>query len=240
MVFGATTWSNEVSTNGQLSEDSCVRSSEGPFVAPFFLGWVSFHTTRTLEGKSTNQKSIAFSLILLFAHDNNNDKTFFCVRFSTNITHTLRAIHHQHGGNRRMLQRCLRVLCLLLASVALSKAFSASSLKQRELVSIVWRADTAEEETVAAPATTREAEDATTELKMSPVIQQIVDERRQYQVNLGKAMDVLRQDMQDILTKKPGTCESKLCEEIRSCKQQFHSHALFLIFFLVFRLQYLY
>jgi len=40
---------------------------------------------------------------------------------------------------------------------------------------------------------------------MPPVIQQIADERRQYQMNLGKAMDVLRRDMQDILTKQPGT-----------------------------------
>ena len=99
-----------------------------------------------------------------------------------------------------------RLLCLFLACAAVSHAFSASSVKQqrhqRERVAIVWRADdTAQEGTEA-------VEDATvtssSEPKMPPVIQQIADEQRQYQVNLGKAMDVLRRDMQDILTKKPG------------------------------------
>ena len=39
---------------------------------------------------------------------------------------------------------------------------------------------------------------------LPPVIQQIADERREFQMNLGKAMDVLRKDMPDILHKKPG------------------------------------
>ena len=41
-------------------------------------------------------------------------------------------------------------------------------------------------------------------LDLPPVIQQIVDERREFQVNLGKAMDTLRKDMPDIITKQPG------------------------------------
>jgi hypothetical protein len=39
---------------------------------------------------------------------------------------------------------------------------------------------------------------------LPPVIQSLVDERREYQLNLGRALDVLRTDMQDILSKTPG------------------------------------
>jgi hypothetical protein len=41
--------------------------------------------------------------------------------------------------------------------------------------------------------------------EMPPVIQQIADERREFQMNLGKAMDTLRKDMPEILRQKPGT-----------------------------------
>jgi hypothetical protein len=40
---------------------------------------------------------------------------------------------------------------------------------------------------------------------LPPVLQQIADERREFQLNLGRAMDTLRSDMPDILVKKPGT-----------------------------------
>jgi hypothetical protein len=40
---------------------------------------------------------------------------------------------------------------------------------------------------------------------LPPVIQTLVDERREYQLNLGRALDVLRTDMQDILSKTPGS-----------------------------------
>lgn len=39
---------------------------------------------------------------------------------------------------------------------------------------------------------------------LPPVIQQIVDERREFQLNLGKAMDTLKSDMPDILKRSPG------------------------------------
>ena len=42
-------------------------------------------------------------------------------------------------------------------------------------------------------------------LDLPPVIQQIVDERREFQVNLGKAMDTLRKDMPEIIKRQPGT-----------------------------------
>ena len=39
---------------------------------------------------------------------------------------------------------------------------------------------------------------------LPPVLQQITDERRNFQMNLGKAMDTLRKDMPYILKKSPG------------------------------------
>jgi hypothetical protein len=40
---------------------------------------------------------------------------------------------------------------------------------------------------------------------LPPVLQQITDERRNFQMNLGKAMDTLRKDYPYILKKTPGT-----------------------------------
>jgi hypothetical protein len=42
-------------------------------------------------------------------------------------------------------------------------------------------------------------------MDLPPVIQQIADERREFQLNLGKAMDTLRKDMPYILKRSPGT-----------------------------------
>ena len=39
---------------------------------------------------------------------------------------------------------------------------------------------------------------------LPPVIQSIADERAEFNMNLGKAMDTLRKDMPDILHRKPG------------------------------------
>lgn len=41
-------------------------------------------------------------------------------------------------------------------------------------------------------------------MDLPPVIQQIADERREFQMNLGKAMDTLRKDMPYILKRSPG------------------------------------
>lgn len=40
---------------------------------------------------------------------------------------------------------------------------------------------------------------------LPPVIQGIADERREFQMNLGKAMDTLRKDMPYMLKRAPGT-----------------------------------
>jgi len=45
---------------------------------------------------------------------------------------------------------------------------------------------------------------------LPPVIQQIADERQEFNVNLGKAMDTLRKDMPEILRSSPGTFSCKM------------------------------
>lgn len=50
------------------------------------------------------------------------------------------------------------------------------------------------------------AEDATStseKVDLPPVLQSIADERREFQLNLGKAMDVIRSDYEKILKSKP-------------------------------------
>ena len=41
---------------------------------------------------------------------------------------------------------------------------------------------------------------------LPPVIQQIADNRAEFQINLGRSMDTLRRDMPEILSRKPGSC----------------------------------
>lgn len=40
---------------------------------------------------------------------------------------------------------------------------------------------------------------------LSPFLQEIVDEHRELQMNVGKAMDVLKRDYPDFLRRRPGT-----------------------------------
>ena len=41
--------------------------------------------------------------------------------------------------------------------------------------------------------------------ELPPVLQNLVNERREYEMNLGKAMDTLRKDYPYMLQKLPGT-----------------------------------
>ena len=108
-----------------------------------------------------------------------------------------------------MLQRIIRLVCLFLPCLLMAQAFSATT-PQRRTVSVVWNVEESsstvkkdeQDESTLVPKTSSSNQGGS---NMPPVIQQIADERRQYQMNLGKAMDVLRKDMQDILTKRPGT-----------------------------------
>ena len=100
----------------------------------------------------------------------------------------------------------LSILLLLLASVPLDAfqftpapmakpAFAATNKKESS--SAVTKAEEGE-------ASTSETDEELETMSLSPVLQGIVDERREYQMNVGKAMDVLRHDMRDILTETPG------------------------------------
>lgn len=40
---------------------------------------------------------------------------------------------------------------------------------------------------------------------LSPFLQEMVDEQRELQMNVGKAMDVLKRDYPDFLRRRPGT-----------------------------------
>lgn len=48
--------------------------------------------------------------------------------------------------------------------------------------------------------------------ELPPVLKSMAEERREYQVKVGKAMDTLRTDMSSIFTKQPGAC---VC--VRAC-----------------------
>lgn len=43
---------------------------------------------------------------------------------------------------------------------------------------------------------------------LPPVIQEIVDERNEFRINLGRAMDVLKKDYPEILRRSLGTCRT--------------------------------
>ena len=51
---------------------------------------------------------------------------------------------------------------------------------------------------------TRESLQLEETIPLPPVIQSIADERLMYNMHVGKAMDTLRRDDQDILAKQPG------------------------------------
>lgn len=50
----------------------------------------------------------------------------------------------------------------------------------------------------------KSSESAGQKASLPPLIQQIADERAEFQINLGRAMDTLRRDMPEILSRTPG------------------------------------
>jgi hypothetical protein len=99
-----------------------------------------------------------------------------------------------------MMKTCL----LLLAAVpclAFQQTSPVSSVRRRRRrldTTFIRNAAAVEEPPVKEKASTITSE-------LPPVLQGIVDERAEFQMNLGKAMDTLRRDYPDILTKSPGT-----------------------------------
>jgi len=91
----------------------------------------------------------------------------------------------------------MKTCLLLLAAVpclAFQQASPVSSVRRR-------RQDVA---FVARQAAAIEEPPTRTTVELPPVLQDIVDERAEFQRNLGKAMDTLRKDYPEILRKAPG------------------------------------
>ena len=49
--------------------------------------------------------------------------------------------------------------------------------------------------------------------ELPPILQDIVDERNEFRLNLGRAMDVLKQDYPEILRKTPGMYQHVCCNQ---------------------------
>ena len=96
-------------------------------------------------------------------------------------------------------------LFLLLAAfpycLAFQQAVSSSVRQQRARTFVVTSAGSSSTAVEEKPPVIKQQ--STSELP--PVLQSIVDERAEFQMNLGKAMDTLRKDYPDILKKSPGT-----------------------------------
>jgi hypothetical protein len=82
--------------------------------------------------------------------------------------------------------------------LAFQQTSPVSSVQRRLDTTFIRKAAAVEEPPV------REKDLAVTS-ELPPVLRGIVDERAEFQMNLGKAMDTLRRDYPDILTKSPGT-----------------------------------
>jgi hypothetical protein len=92
--------------------------------------------------------------------------------------------------------------CLLLLAAVPCLAFQQTS----PVLSVQRRLDTTFIRKAAAVGEPPVKEkDLTITSELPPVLQSIVDERAEFQMNLGKAMDTLRRDYPDILSKSPGT-----------------------------------
>jgi hypothetical protein len=100
----------------------------------------------------------------------------------------------------------LAALLLLVPSYSVS-GFSVGTARRRNDVVFV----NSREATVVRPKRAKSSSSpssrvvASAELgNLPPVLQDIANDRMEFQRKLGKAMDTLRKDMQDILTKTPG------------------------------------
>jgi hypothetical protein len=127
--------------------------------------------------------------------------------------------HHPQKSprNRSITMARLRALALLSAHCAVAFDVRHSpSTRYRQKLSFLVQSEVPDEGSGAllkdesprslSPATHAVNDDAENQSDcLPPVIQSLVDERREYQLNLGRALDVLRTDMQDILSKTPGS-----------------------------------
>jgi hypothetical protein len=110
-----------------------------------------------------------------------------------------------------MMSRRLALSSLLLLPCLSVSGFQGHgvAVSRKRPVSFLQQASSVEKESILTESLSAELESPSSTgsnvVDLPPVLQQIADERREFQLNLGRAMDTLRSDMPDILTKKPGT-----------------------------------
>jgi hypothetical protein len=106
----------------------------------------------------------------------------------------------------RLSGSLLCIVCLHSAGVGAYQIPSSMARQHQRLVAVT-------EDSFVVPNVVFQAEDGTTTTKVTPlppVIQQIADERAEFQINLGRAMDTLRRDMPNILSHPPGTLPTQI------------------------------
>lgn len=87
------------------------------------------------------------------------------------------------------MKTCLLLLAAAAPCLAFQQTSTVSSVRRKRLDVLAASA------TIEEPPTTR---------NLPPVLQDIVNERAEFQRNLGKAMDTLRKDYPEILKSAPG------------------------------------
>lgn len=103
----------------------------------------------------------------------------------------------------------------LVLSFALVPCLLASGFQQVSTVGVHQRLDLKLRSTVTDEQRATSLRSESTDLP--PVLQGIVNERAEFQINLGRAMDTLRQDYQTILHRPPGKINAALgmlCESM--------------------------
>jgi hypothetical protein len=95
----------------------------------------------------------------------------------------------------------LLVSCLLVLSSTID-AFQVANERSSPMASTGITSSHHHDESTTTSATTKFPSIGT---NLPPVIQQIANERAEFQINLGRAMDTLRKDMPYILSRTPGT-----------------------------------
>jgi hypothetical protein len=108
----------------------------------------------------------------------------------------------------------LSYLYQLLASILLFITTDAFQISSTDLKAtggdLIWKQELSVRTRASESSNTRRRE-------LPPVIQQIADERAEFQINLGRAMDTLRRDMPDILSRTPGPLGIEFCSCCATC-----------------------
>jgi len=115
---------------------------------------------------------------------------------------------------RNNLRRVVSAIALGSCCVSFTNGFTPESRESRiwndrldiqlDVVQSSFIAETTRQKRPSIRVVDDDDDDEVDTVSLSPVLQQITDERKNFQVNLGKAMDTLRKDMPYILKETPG------------------------------------